>query len=115
MKTYTIVQPATGVELGTYVASSEANALLMLAKDAGYDSIAAMDEASGDDSSELQVLDTEVLIHGETVNFDAARNIMDDEICEELISTDVFDTYQEFVDIYLSAHNKKYGSEFSFN
>lgn len=46
-------------------------------------------------------------------DFDAARNLMDDELCEQIHGT--VETEQEFVDAYAKAHADKYGDEFVIN
>lgn len=53
-----------------------------------------------------------VVIDGRTVDLDAARMLMDDELCEAIHGT--VDTDQEFVDAYLQAHEAKYGETFIF-
>jgi hypothetical protein len=60
-----------------------------------------------DQSSEL------VIINGQSVDLDAARNLMDDEICEAIHGS--VSTAQEFVDAYLAAHEQKFGAPFVFN
>ncbi len=54
-----------------------------------------------------------VIINGQSIDFDAVRNLMDDEICEAIHGT--VDTEQEFVDAYLVAHEQKFGAPFIFN
>lgn len=52
-----------------------------------------------------------VLFDGRMIALDAARMLMDDELCEAIhgaVSTD-----QEFFDAYLLAHHAKYGISFS--
>ena len=46
-------------------------------------------------------------------DMDAARNLMDDEICERIHGT--VDTDQEFFDAYVKAHAEKFGEEFVIN
>ena len=46
-------------------------------------------------------------------DMDAARNLMDDEICERIHGT--VDTVQEFFDAYVKAHAEKCGEEFVIN
>lgn len=53
-----------------------------------------------------------VTYNGKTIDIDAARMLMDDELCEAIHGT-VF-TEQEFVDAYAEAHKAKYGAEFEF-
>jgi hypothetical protein len=50
--------------------------------------------------------------NGKTINMDAARNLMDDELCEAVHGT--VDTDQEFMDAYAKAHEEKYGVAFIF-
>lgn len=56
---------------------------------------------------------SDVVYKGKTINMDAVRNLMDDEICETLHGR--VETDQEFVDAYAKAHFEKYGQEFVFN
>lgn len=51
--------------------------------------------------------------NGETFDMDAARNLMDDEICEKIHGT--VNTEQEFFDAYVKAHSEKFGEEFVIN
>ena len=46
--------------------------------------------------------------NGKEINFEAAVNLMDDEIREALAS-DGFDSEQEFFTAYEKAHEEKYG------
>ena len=50
--------------------------------------------------------------NGKTIDLDAARQLMDDEICEVVHGT--VDTEQAFMDAYAKAHEEKYGTEFVF-
>lgn len=54
-----------------------------------------------------------VTFNNQTIDLDAARQLMDDEICEQIHGT--VDSEQEFLDAYLVAHEKKYGTPFVFN
>lgn len=54
-----------------------------------------------------------VTYNGKSIDLDAARNLMDDELCEKIHGT--VDTEQEFMDAYAAAHLAKYGEEFVFN
>ena len=56
---------------------------------------------------------TKITINGQQFGIDAARNLMDDELCESIHGT--VETEQEFVDAYLEAHLAKYGEEFVIN
>ena len=56
---------------------------------------------------------TKITINGQQFEIDAARNLMDDELCESIHGT--VETEQEFVDAYLEAHLAKYGEEFVIN
>ena len=49
---------------------------------------------------------------GKTIDIDAARMLMDDELCEAIHGT--VETEQEFMDAYAAAHGEKYGTEFVF-
>ena len=54
-----------------------------------------------------------VIFEGREIDLDAARHLMDDELCEAIHGT--VDTEQEFLDAYLVAHKQKYGEEFAIN
>ncbi|WGG48912.1 hypothetical protein [Rugamonas sp. DEMB1] len=57
-----------------------------------------------------------VTVAGHVVDFDAAVNLMDDEIREELHSTITPCADQEFIDAYVAAHATKFdGEEFVAN
>lgn len=49
--------------------------------------------------------------YGNEVNFDAAVELMDDEICERLHDQMAPCTEQEFFDAYAKAHAEKFGGE----
>ena len=51
-----------------------------------------------------------VTYNGKTIDLDAARMLMDDELCEATHGT--VETEQEFLDAYAAAHAEKYGTEF---
>ena len=53
-----------------------------------------------------------VTYNGKTIDIDAARMLMDDELCEAIHGT--VETEQEFMDAYAAAHGEKYGTEFVF-
>ena len=58
-----------------------------------------------------------VIVNGRQVDFDAAVNLMDDEIREHLNSTVAWDeddpkSYQNFVNAYEVAHAAKFGEDF---
>ena len=53
-----------------------------------------------------------VLLNGNLVDFDAAVNMMDDEIREKLHNELAPCTDQEFMDAYAEAHEAKYGERF---
>ena len=53
-----------------------------------------------------------VAYNGKTIDLDAARMLMDDELCEAIHGT--VETEQEFMDAYAAAHAEKYGAEFVF-
>lgn len=53
-----------------------------------------------------------VMFNGRAINLQAMRQLMDDEICEEIHGT--VESEQEFVDAYLKAHEAKYGTPFIF-
>lgn len=56
---------------------------------------------------------SKITYNGHDYDFDAARNLMDDELCESIHGT--VETEQEFVDAYAVAHAEKYGDEFVIN
>lgn len=51
--------------------------------------------------------------NGTEFDFDAARNLMDDDLCEAIHGT--VETEQEFFDAYVAAHAAKYGEDFVLN
>ena len=53
-----------------------------------------------------------VTYNGKTIDLDAARMLMDDELCEVIHGT--VETEQEFIDAYAAAHEEKCGTEFVF-
>ena len=53
-----------------------------------------------------------VTYNGNTIDLDAARQLMDDDLCAAIHGT--VDTEQEFMDAYAKAHEEKYGAEFVF-
>jgi len=60
---------------------------------------------------------SKVIINGRPVDFDAAVNLMDDELRERLNSTVAWDqddpsSYQNFVNSYAVAHAEKFGKDF---
>lgn len=54
-----------------------------------------------------------VKFNGKTIDLDAARMLMDDEICESIHL--IVDTEHEFMDAYAKAHAAKFGEKFAFN
>jgi hypothetical protein len=110
MTTYTV--HANGVIMGTYDnCKSEQAARDALARDVGYESEADM-VAQIEQPSEL-IAEPGVVINGRIFDVAAARNLMDDDLCESIHGT-VF-TEQEFVDAYLIAHRAKFGEDFEIN
>lgn len=57
--------------------------------------------------------DEKIIYRGQEFDMAAARNLMDDEICELIHGT--VETEQEFFDAYIEAHAKKFGEEFVIN
>lgn len=57
--------------------------------------------------------DRQITINEHQYDLDAVRNLMDDELCEQIHGT--VETEQEFVDAYCAAHAAKYGEEFQVN
>ena len=53
-----------------------------------------------------------VTYNGKTIDLDAARMLMDDELCEAIHGT--VETEQEFMDAYAAAHEAKYSTDFVF-
>ncbi|MBB3193916.1 hypothetical protein [Roseateles terrae] len=51
-----------------------------------------------------------VILGGREIQMDAARNLMDDGLCEEIHGT--VDNDQDFLDAYLAAHEAKFGTPF---
>ena len=56
-----------------------------------------------------------VIIQNASVDFDAAVNLMDDDIREELHSKMAPCSDQDFADAYCAAHAEKYGEQFVVN
>ena len=56
---------------------------------------------------------TKITYKGHEYDMDAARNLMDDDICEAIHGT--VDTDQEFFNAYIKAHSEKFGEEFVIN
>ena len=54
-----------------------------------------------------------IIYNDHEFDFDAARNLMDDELCEQIHGT--VETEQDFIDAYAKAHAHKYGDEFVVN
>lgn len=50
---------------------------------------------------------------GNQVDMQAARQLMDDDLCEQIHGT--VETEQEFFDAYVKAHDEKFGEEFVVN
>ncbi|MCR5440016.1 MAG: hypothetical protein K6F01_11380 [Selenomonas sp.] len=57
----------------------------------------------------------DVMLNGEMVDFDAAVNLMDDEIREELHAEIAPCSDQTFIDEYIKRHEAKYGETFEVN
>ena len=53
----------------------------------------------------------QVTLNGKTIDFDAAVNLMDDEIREDLHNKMAPCTDQEFMDAYVQAHAAKFDGE----
>lgn len=56
-----------------------------------------------------------VKVNNHMVDFDAAVQLMDDEIREEIHQKLAPCTKQEFVDAYVQRHREKFGEEFTVN
>ena len=52
-----------------------------------------------------------VILNGKEIDFDAAVNLMDDEVREELHSSAEWVSEQQFLDAYVQAHAAKYDGE----
>jgi small nuclear ribonucleoprotein (snRNP)-like protein len=52
-----------------------------------------------------------VFVNGRLVDYDAAVNLMDAELCEEIHARGIEDE-QEYVDAYAAAHLQRFGEEF---
>lgn len=57
-------------------------------------------------------MSAQIELNGREVDLGAARELMDDDLCEAIHGT--VETEQEFVDAYLAAHEAKYGTPFVF-
>lgn len=55
-----------------------------------------------------------VMLNGSEIDFEAAVNLMDDEIREELHAELSPCGNQEFLDAYVERHAQKYGEDFQF-
>lgn len=55
---------------------------------------------------------SKVTINDQTVDFDAAVNLMDDDIREELHSSREWESDQAFANAYVEAHKAKFNEEF---
>lgn len=54
---------------------------------------------------------SKVIISGNKVDFDAAVNLMDDELIEALHSSQEWESNQAFADAYVVAHAEKFDGE----
>jgi len=54
-----------------------------------------------------------ITYNGQQYDMDAARNLMDDDICERIHGT--VETDQDFFDAYVKEHAKKFGEAFVIN
>jgi hypothetical protein len=62
-------------------------------------------------SNRKDTMSKQVTLNGKTIDFDAAVNLMDDDIREDLHSKMAPCTDQEFIDAYVDAHAAKFDSE----
>ncbi len=53
-----------------------------------------------------------VIYNGEVIDLDAARVLMDDDLCESIHGT--VESEQEFMDSYTAAHKIRFGANFVF-
>lgn len=58
---------------------------------------------------------TPVTLNGQEIDFDAAVNLMDDDIREELYLISAYANEQAFLDAYARAHRDTFGKEFAVN
>lgn len=58
-------------------------------------------------------MNTKIVYNGQEFDVDAARNLMDDDICEQIHNT--VESEQEFFDTYIEAHADKFGEDFVIN
>jgi RecB family endonuclease NucS len=108
----------SGKILGIYEAETAADALDVMARDAGYASYAAACEVtqSGDDELVVTEVPRIITCHGDICDFDAVVNLMDDEIREAIHTRMAGDcTEQQFFDAYCAAHAEEFGKEFVVN
>ena len=61
---------------------------------------------------ELEELEEKEMANGNTIDFDAAVELMDDDLREEIHAALAPCTEQEFLDEYVKRHEKKFGEEF---
>jgi len=72
-----------------------------------------MGSASQPSKPEKIMSTNKIEYNGKTFDMDAARNLMDDDLCEKIHGT--VDTDQQFFDAYVKAHAEKFGEEFVIN
>jgi len=57
-------------------------------------------------------IDQVVTVRGQPVDFDAAVNLMDDDLREAIHDAFIEGTDQDFIDMYAAGHAAKFGEEF---
>lgn len=109
-KTYQISSKA-GVDFGLYSGETPEAAFAAMVAEGGDGTDADGNSTAG---SMADWITEEVITIGDwTGPMDAARNLMDDDLCEQIHGT--VDSEQEFADAYCEAHLAKYGAPFVVN
>ena len=116
MREYEISNAVSGHSFGVFAAASEAEALNVLAREAGYADHA--DAMRGIEKTESDLIVTDVtgtvLVGRQRVDRDAVIALMDAEIREALHGR-VWASEQAFVDAYCEAHEAAHGAPFIVN
>ena len=58
---------------------------------------------------------TKVTVNGQSVDFDAAVNLMDNDLREEIHTAFVDGTEQDFINMYAAGHKARFGEVFTVN
>ena len=83
-----------------------------LSQEWNEDLFEVMHEATPAELEQYGTYNSSVFLNGHEVNFEAAVELMDDEIREELHGEGI-ETEQAFLDAYSRRHFEKYGKEFT--